>query len=48
MLGKKKKKRTLLPDHYLSLKSSDEDVCGRKEGLWKEDTFQDLLAQAVG
>lgn len=38
----------LLPVRHLSLKSSDEDVCGREEGLREEDTFQDLLARAVG
>lgn len=47
MLGEEKRLLLLLM-HYLSLKSSDENVCGREEGLWQENTFQDLLAWAVG
>lgn len=43
-----KKWLLLLHVHYLSLQSSDENVCGREEGLWQENTFQDLLAGAVG
>lgn len=42
-----KKNVLLLPVHRLSLKYRDNDECGKEEGLCEEDTFQDLLAQAV-